>query len=145
MQDFQRIDSDKTTIPPGWNAEPLDTILSPELEDRMQVLERAADISRHLEATVANFPFRDHIELMRLKAMISLWLADLMDDCIDQMELLKDDGIEYKDALADVEARIKSATSNPGTGDVTEEALLVRSVRYRHDGRELFRKLTKGD
>lgn len=84
-----------------------------------RTLEQAREIAARMDACMTTIPYSDDVELLRLRGMVALWLADLIDDLAD--------GSSDADTVDDA------------GGDHATEA-----ERARHKASDMFRRI-RGD
>jgi len=75
----------------GGSQDGLEDLLSPweasaGLQAKMKELEQAGEIAARMDACMASVPYSDDLEMVRLRAMVALWVADLNDQCLFYLE-----------------------------------------------------------
>ncbi|KAI1619099.1 hypothetical protein EDD36DRAFT_50242 [Exophiala viscosa] len=58
---------------------------------KVRELERAKEIASRMDTCMASLPYRDEPELIRLRAMVALWIADLHEDSRQSFNLHDDE------------------------------------------------------
>jgi len=96
---------------------------------KVRELEQANQIAARIDACMATVPYIDEPELIRLRAMVSLWQADLHEDCAYMDESI---GVEVSDPIPGPNEQ----SLLPGKNEHMQEA-----VSARDKAQELLSKL----
>jgi hypothetical protein len=57
------------------------------LASKQRSLGQAREIADRMDACMTTIPYSDHFELIRLRSMVALWLADLIDDIVEKQSI----------------------------------------------------------
>lgn len=113
----------------------------PQSRTKLRVLEQANEIAARMDTCMATMPYADEPELIRLRAMVALWVADLNEACVriaaplDQVRALSDSNASPSSPLFDED---QSSMTRPGQGHEHEAALArdyARGLLSRLEGR----------
>ena len=103
-------------------------------------LAQAREIAMRMDSCMTTIPYSDDLELIRLRGMVSLWIADLIDDLIDNQSTLSD---ESKDSVrVDVVDSVQfSRSSARGSEDDLSRTLKLEADQAKQKAVEMQRKL----
>lgn len=79
------------------NDEP-SSALQQELQTKRWELGEASAIAKEMDLLMGTLPFVDHLELIRLRAMVALWIADLA-NTVDSLETEMDSNASLQEAI----------------------------------------------
>lgn len=113
-------------------------------DSKLRELERAEEMSSHLDATMTTFPFRYDAELIRLKGMVQLWVADLLDVCLEHLETIHRIENESPETVLELEQHLRKVVGVGDLEDNEENTLGGKSERLRLLGHETLQKLHNG-
>ena len=105
---------------------------------KLHILQQAVELSNAMTAARSAFPYRDNMHLIRLQAMVFVWLADLIDGYSEYAERLGDDE-KGEELRSKIESNASEITIPSDALDVGET--LGRSTELRATARGLFDRL----
>ena len=106
---------------------------------KLHILQQAVELSNAITAARSGYPFRDDMHLIRLQAMVLVWLADLIDGNTKYAEGLGDD-----EKGEELRSKIESHTSEiaiPSDAQEDDGETIGRSTELRAAARRLFDRL----
>lgn len=89
-------------------------------------LEQADEIASAMDTCMASMPFQDERELVRLRAMVALWIADLHEGLTSIARL--------REQVSESESYLESGTSSPTTDDAIESRDQSRAAGFGLEG-----------
>jgi hypothetical protein len=117
------------------------------LASSQRTLAQAREIAARMDSCMTTIPYSDDFELTRLRGMVSLWIADLIDDILDNQSSLSDE--DEDNSQADVVASVRlSGSRAQGSGEQGSEAdpnraLKLEAERAKEKAVEMQRKLQR--
>lgn len=99
-------------------------------EAKVRELDQAREIASRMDTCMANLPYKDEPELIRLRAMVALWMADLYEDSSQYFGRHDEVSTDANDLLED---RLSSPLDKEGPAwwaeaDPTNEAVKARDL-----------------
>lgn len=115
-----------------------DTSLTPqnELQAKRWELGEADAISKEMDSLMGTVPFVDHLELLRLRAMVALWIANLV-DTVDLVAL----DIESNNSLQETAPQERWSDDTENYSDSSSRKPNEKAVAARSLAKTLFVKL----
>ena len=108
---------------------------------KQRMLAQAREIAIRMDSCMTTIPYGDDMELIRLRGMVALWIADLLDDILEiqerHYEETEDDQTPADEVAADLTRR--SRPQRPAD-DVSED-LRLEADRAREKSLEMQRKM----
>jgi hypothetical protein len=115
--------------------------LSSILASKQRSLGQAREIADRMDACMTTIPYSDDFELIRLRSMVALWLADLIDDIIEKQSIPHDEH-EGDIVQANVVATDQSSRSpTRWSPDSPYKALRLEADRAKQKSVEMQRKI----
>lgn len=108
-----------------------------ELQAKRWELREAHTIAKEMDSLMGTIPFVDHLELIRLRAMVALWIADLA-DTVDLLELDVESNNSFQEAVLHERWSndMEEYHQDSSTRKVNEQAATARNL-----AKTLFAKL----
>ena len=106
---------------------------------KLHILQQAVELSNAITAARSGYPFRDDMHLIRLQAMVLVWLADLIDGNTEYAEGLGD-GENGEELRSKIESHA-SDIAIPSDAVDDDGETIGRSTELRAAARRLFDRL----
>jgi hypothetical protein len=110
------------------------------LASSRRTLAQAREIATRMDSCMTTIPYSDDFELIRLSGMVSSWIADLIDDLVENQSTLSDEN-EDDDQAAVVAADQFSRSPSQRWEDDPNKGLRLEADRAKQKAVEMQRKL----
>ena len=110
------------------------------LASKQRSLGQAREIADRMDACMTTIPYSDNFELIRLRSMVALWLADLIDDIVEKQSIPHDEH-EGNIVRADVVTDQSSRSPTRWSQDSPYKALRLEADRAKQKLVEMQRKI----
>jgi RNA polymerase I specific initiation factor len=112
------------------------------LASSQRTLAQAREIAVRMDNCMTTFPFSDDFELIRLRGMVSIWIADLIEDLLDNRSSLSDEDDDNVQADVVISNRLSRSRAQ-GSEDDPGRALRLEAERAKEKAVEMQRKLQR--
>ena len=113
--------------------------------NRLHELHQARQIADRMDACMSSVPFSDDLELIRLRGMVALWIADLADSCSGRNGLARDTADIRSSPVNDIASDVSQIALQDSPGLDPGGDLGLEAIQSRRVAEQMFSRLPAYD